>query len=60
VKTLEGHASTGGPSRIVGFSPRYAMFVTGGTELAFWLPENKDSAPTATGVETTKLVAAAA
>jgi hypothetical protein len=36
VKTLEGHS---GPSRIVGFNPRYAMFVSGGNELAFWLPE---------------------
>ncbi|EGN99097.1 hypothetical protein SERLA73DRAFT_137242 [Serpula lacrymans var. lacrymans S7.3] len=33
---LEGHP---GPSRCVRFNPRFAMMVTAGAELAFWLPD---------------------
>ncbi len=33
---LDGHP---GPSRCVKFNPRYAMMVTGGADLAFWLPD---------------------
>lgn len=42
IKSFDAHGS--GPSRIVGFNHKLAMMVTGGNELAFWLPDGRELA----------------
>ncbi|GAA5989856.1 hypothetical protein JCM5350_006589 [Sporobolomyces pararoseus] len=42
IKTIET-AHPRGPSRVVAFNPKSAMFASAGNELAFWLPDPKDA-----------------
>ncbi|GAA5902270.1 WD-repeat containing protein SWD2 [Sporobolomyces salmoneus] len=42
MKSFE-NAHPKGPSRVVAFNPRSAMFASAGNELAFWLPDPKDA-----------------
>ncbi|GAA5997512.1 WD-repeat containing protein SWD2 [Rhodotorula paludigena] len=41
IKSLDGH--TGGSSRAVAHNPKCAMLASAGRELAFWLPDPKES-----------------
>jgi len=40
MQVLEGHK--GNPARVVNFNPKLGMLVSGGMELAFWLPGSND------------------
>jgi len=53
IKSFDGHGS--GPSRIVGFNHKMAMMVSGGDELAFWIPDSRELLGAGQGIGTAVL-----